>query len=241
MSGKISKRKGVGVSRKILKRNSVGVSVKILKRNDVEIYNISKQIKRLQRKVESSNVAILTLVIGFLSNIVSIVLGLLKDEISDTSFLVINIIVICIVLVAVITLVVTMVKKKFVTVVGYSKYDWCTRFDEYVVPNVKCAIELSENLSVVKKTYGVDSAQYKLYITELAYYLSSAARVLKEILTRSPSIIGSLIAKERVETIISLIKTMSSQIDKNKHESMIQDLNVCEGQFKDICDEFDKN
>lgn len=203
-----------------------------MKRNDIEIYNISKQIKRLQKKVENSNIAILTMIVGFLGNVVSIVLGLLKDKINDILFITANIIVIVIIVIAVILFVIIMIGKKTKTVVEHSQYEWCTRFDEYVVPNTKCALEVKEILECLKIKGKKNSPQYKLYMSELVYYLSSAARALKEIVNRCISIIGTWIAQERVETIINLIEDISKIVDKNSYPNIFIDIAECKNSMK---------
>ena len=208
-----------------------------MKRNDVELYYISKQIKRLQKGIESTTIAIITLLVGFLGNIVSLVLTLLKDEIDNRLYIALNIAVIIFFVSIIIVFIVKIIKNKNKPVVDLDCYDWCTKFDEYIVPNTKCAIENFEILSEIEAKSGIDTTQYRLYSSETAYHLSCSAKELKGMIKSCPEIVDKWITKERILTIIDLLKEMSVKLDKEKHQSFFKDLEHCENYFlpkKDI-------
>lgn len=202
-----------------------------MKRNDVELYYISKQIKRLQKGIESTTIAIITLLVGFLGNIVSIVLTMLKDEIDKKVYIALNSVVIAFFIVAIILFIVKVVKSKNKPVVDLDCYDWCTKFDEYIVPNAKCAIETYEILNELESKNHKDTTQYRLYLSETVYHLSCSAKELKGMIKSCPEIVGKWITDERVRTIIDLLKEMSEKLDGQKYQSLFSDIAQCENSF----------
>lgn len=199
-----------------------------MKRNDIQLYYISKQIKRIQKKMDNNNLTLFTLMIGFFVNIISILLPLLKDNITLKWYIGINIFLISILSIVIIIYVVFLIKNRTQKVVTFSYREWCTKFDEYVVPNVKCAIELYDVVAELIKNNEQDTPQYRLYTNEINYYLNSSARELKLILTQCPQIIEIWISKERVKIIIDLINYVISNLKLQISNELKNDLKICE-------------
>lgn len=197
-------------------------------KNDVGIYHITKQIKRLYDKVDNNTITIVTLVIGFFANIISIILTVLKDEISNKAFIWINIATVVILFCSIVFLIIMIFKNKSKRLVDYKDYDWCTKFDEYIVPNAKCAIQLYDEIKLLVNEKKENTYNYELCLNELEYHLCCSSKALKDIIDFHPQILGNTIKLERVKTIVKILKETGSLFNSEQKKELFMYINKCE-------------
>ena len=160
----------------------------------------------------------------------------MKDEISNKAFIWINIATVVILFCSIVFLIIMILKNKSKRLVDYKDYDWCTKFDEYIVPNAKCAIQLYDEIKLLMNEKKENTYNYELCMNELEYHLCCASRALKDIIHFHPQILGNTIKLERARTIVNILKETSNIFDCNQKKELFLYIVKCE-RFLEIIDE----
>lgn len=177
--------------------------------NDTIIYSISKQIKRLQKQVSNNNLERLSLLIGFMVNLVIIIINLFDEDLTRKGKIIISAILSAIVVMLIILMLIKIIKNNTQVVIRHSLYEQCTKFDEETVPHVKCALEYVDKLSDLKSQK--DSCEYKLNVIELKYHVQTAISGMNSILREPNNAISKvIIKKDRVDIMIEALGYMIS-------------------------------
>lgn len=123
-------------------------------------------------------------------------------------------------------------KNKSKRLVDYKDYDWCTKFDEYIVPNAKCAIQLYDEINLLVNGKKENTYNYELCLNELEYHLCCSSRTLKDIIDFHPQILGDIIKLERVRTIVNILKETSTIFDPVQKKELFSYIVKCEKFFE---------